>query len=163
MMVEASIVNLAELGVLVVGVVIGLQQLNDIKQTRELELETRQAQLFTVIMNKMDTPEWWSHYRTIRDLPGKTFEEIAEIMNDPIKYGGFYSILTFFNKLGWLVKREVLDFEVFSEVINTTFTTVYENTKPILDESEKRTGKPQDLPHFEYLYNRIKTELTNLT
>jgi hypothetical protein len=43
MMVEASIVNLAELGVLVVGVVIALQQLNDIKRTRETETETRQA------------------------------------------------------------------------------------------------------------------------
>ena len=42
-MVETSMVNFLELGVLVVGVVIALQQLNDIKRTRETETETRQA------------------------------------------------------------------------------------------------------------------------
>ncbi len=44
-MVEASLLNYAELGVLVVGIVIALQQFRDIKETRETELETRQAQL----------------------------------------------------------------------------------------------------------------------
>jgi hypothetical protein len=68
------------------------------------------------------------------------------------------SILTFFNKLGWLVKKGLLDFDVFTEVITTTFTNVYENTKPILDEAEKRRGRRTDLPHFTYLYERMKKE-----
>jgi hypothetical protein len=93
--------------------------------------ETRQTQLFMSITQKMDTPEWWSHYRSIRDLPGKTYEQIGEEMEDPMVYGGFMSILTYFNKLGWLVKKGVLDFDVFSEVITITLINVYENTRPL--------------------------------
>ena len=44
-MVEASLVSYAELGVLAIGVIIALQQLRDIKQSRDTELETRQAHL----------------------------------------------------------------------------------------------------------------------
>jgi len=57
-MVEASLVNLAELGVLVVGVVIALFQLRDIKQTRETELETRQAQLYMSLLDRWNTKEF---------------------------------------------------------------------------------------------------------
>jgi hypothetical protein len=94
-MVDASlVVNLAELGVLVVGVVVALQQLNDIKKTRETELETRQAQLFSVLMERMDNVEWWKHYVNLRDAPSKTYDEWEKMMGeDPEVYGGFQSIL----------------------------------------------------------------------
>jgi len=54
-MVEASLVIYAEIGVLVIGVIIALQQLRDIKQTRKTELETRQAQLFMQKYNRFNS------------------------------------------------------------------------------------------------------------
>jgi len=156
-MVEASLVNLAELGVLIVGVVIALQQLNDLKHTREMELETRQAQLFSVLIERMDNVEWWRHYLNIRDLPGKTYDEVEEIIReDPDVYGGFMSILAFLNHVGWLVRKGLIDIQVIRETLRIVVIRVHENTRPILDEYEKRTGTSQRYIHLEYLYDALK-------
>ena len=63
-MVEESLVNLAELGVLIVGVVIAIQQLGDIKRTREMELETRQAQLYMSLLDR------WNNKEFSEEIPG---------------------------------------------------------------------------------------------
>jgi len=57
-MVDASLVNLAELGILVIGAVIALQQLRDIKETREIELGTRKAQLYMSLLDRWNTKEF---------------------------------------------------------------------------------------------------------
>jgi len=156
-MVEASLVNLAELVVLIVGVAIALQQLNDLKHTREMELETRQAQLFSVLMERMDNVEWWRHYMNIRDAHGTTYEEWQEkAREDPDVYGGFMSILSFLNHVGWLVRKGLIDIQVIRETLRIVVIRVHENTRPILDEYEKVTGTRQRFLHLEYLYDSLK-------
>jgi len=156
-MVEASLVNLVELGVLVVGAVIALQQLKDIKETREMELETRQAQLFSFLMDKMDSVEWWTHYRTIRDGSELSLDEYQERQReDPTIYGGMMSIVVFFNHVGWLVKKGLIDMETVRNTMGAMVVRTYENTKSLFEEYERRTGTPQRYRHLEYLYENVK-------
>ena len=157
MMVEASLVNLAELVVLVVGVVIALQQLNDIKQTRELELETRQAQLFMQIYDRwaskeMTQMEWgflewewddWDDYkrkyfsnlenRTVRTVLGKYYEGI-----------------------GVLVKRGLIDPTFVDDLMSSSIMLYWEKYSPVIEEWRDLTGYPQLGEYSEYLYNQIK-------
>ena len=82
-MVDTSIVNLAELGVLVVGVIIALRQLNDIKETRETELETRQAQLFMQIYNRFSEVEFRENFNEVLTREWRDYEDYVK------KYGRF--------------------------------------------------------------------------
>jgi len=95
-MVEASLVNIVELGVLVVGVVIALQQLRDIKQTRETELETRQAQLFMELYNRYSTKEFRQQALTVRNIYSWTdYEDFMSkygLENNPDAYSNISSL-----------------------------------------------------------------------
>ena len=157
-MIDAGLVNLAELGVLVIGVVIALQQLRDIKQTRVTELETRQAQLFSVLLDRMDNAEFWTHYLTIRDGGSLTVDEWNEqIAEDPSVYGGIMSIVMFFTHVGYLVKKGLIDIEVVAETMSTAVIRTYENTaQGILEDSKRRNVAPQRLSNIRYLYERLK-------
>ena len=149
-MIEASIVNLAELGVLVVGVVLALQQLKEIKQTR-------QAELVSVIMESMDNVEWWSAYSYILQAQEKTYDEWIEMgQKDPKVYAGFNTIMAFLNKVGWFVQEGYIELKAIEQTLRTPIIRVYENTRPLLDEWEKKTKTMQGFPHLEYMYMELK-------
>ena len=125
-------------------------------KAQEQALETRQAQLISFLMDRMDSVEWWTHYMTIRDAQDRTYDEWEKILQDPIKDGGFSSILEFFNKVGWLVKKGLIDMETVVENLNAPIVRVYEHATPYLREYERRTGRPQVYPNLKYLYENVK-------
>jgi len=140
-----------------VGVIYYIMTLQNTRRNQQITLETRQAQLFSSIMDRMDSVEWWTHYPTIRDAPqDRTFDEWEEILQDPIIDGGMGSILAFLNHVGWLVKKGLIDMETVEENIRAQVVRVHEHMTPYLEEYERRTGRPQTYTHLKYLYEHVK-------
>ena len=111
-MVEASLVNLAELIVLVVGVVIALQQLNDIKRTRETELETRQIQILMDIFDKCSKVEFQKGWLDVLNQEWTDYEEWLEKYgpaNNPEMMAKFGATNRFLIQLGLLIKEKVVE------------------------------------------------------
>ena len=133
-----------------------ISTLRNAQRTQQLQLETRQAQLFSFLIERMDNVEWWTHYGTIRDAQDRTYDEWEEILQDPIIDGGISSILVFLNNVGWLVKKGLLDMEDVVEALCMPVVRVYEHMTPYLEEYERRTGRPQIFPHLKYLYEHLK-------
>ncbi len=126
-------------------------------RAQEQALETRQAQLISFLIDRMDSVEWWTHYNTIRDAQDRTYDEWEEILQDPVIDGGFGSILAFLNHVGWLVKKGLIDIEIIEEnPFQSIVVRVYENTMPFLEEFERRTGRPQRYTYLKYLYEHVK-------
>ena len=148
---------------LMVGVFYYLFIMRNSQKTRELSLraqeqalETRQAQLISFLMDRMDSVEWWTHYNTIRDAQDRTYDEWEEILQDPVIDGGFGSILAFLNHVGWLVKKGLIDMEMVKENFLEVVVTVHERVMPFLLEYERRSGRPQTYTHLKYLYEHVK-------
>ena len=107
-MVEASLVNLAELGVLVVGVVIALFQLQGIKKTR-------QAELFMPIYSRFQEKEFSKHLMDF--LYNWEWESPEDFME---KYGlenledlsSFLSIGAFYHSVGALLMNDQIDMKL---------------------------------------------------
>jgi hypothetical protein len=60
------------------------------------------------------------------------------------------------NHIGWLVRNEFIDLEVIKETIRIVVIRVHENTRPLLDEYERRTNTRQRYTHLEYMYEKLK-------
>jgi hypothetical protein len=159
-MVDASlVVNLVELGVLVVGVIVALLQLRDIKQTRETELETRQAQLYMQFLdtfnNKEFTEQWldvihnwtWSDYDDFQEKygPKKNMES----------YSAFVSVAMYFSGLGILVEKGLIDIDFVYRLSPTALRHYWEKTEPIVYRLREETNSTHLQRYFEYLYNEI--------
>jgi hypothetical protein len=133
-----------------------IMTLRNTQRNQQLQLETRQAQLFSFLMDKMDSVEWWQHYLTIRDAQDRTYDEWIEIIRDPLHYGGLMSIVTFFNHIGWLVKKGLIELETVRETMSPNIIRIYENTRSGFDEYERRTKTPQRHSYLEFLYEQVK-------
>jgi len=162
-MVEASLVNFAELGVLVVGVVVALQQLKDIKETRGTELETRQVQFCWQALERVHNKEFMRRMLEImyhQDF--KDYEEWQEKYGpsaNPDAYVDFYHVTSIFQGLGYLVQSKVLDPGALSKHIRPrSIIFLWDKIEPIVKVHRERLN-PTAYDSFEYLANELRVLL----
>lgn len=169
-MVEASLVYLAELGVLVVGVVIALQQLNDIKKTREIELETRKIQLFMDFTKPRLEEDWWDK---VLEVLFQEWEDYEDWYN---KYGSstnreswlkFQTLSIYFNSLGNLTRDTNMGINIVNEAVGSPCIMVWEKIRPLVYRERERMSSQYGtasryLTSFEYLYEAIKEHRASL-
>lgn len=157
MMVEASIVNLVELGVLVVGVIIAIQQLRDIKQTRETELETRQAQLFMQIYNSLREEKFQNYLMELRQWKAKDYDEMMEKYGkNPDAIAKMNYVTSFFEGVGVLVEEGLLDIKLVYNLISTFLFNYWLSMPPeFFKEFRIRANRPKVWSHTELLYNKM--------
>jgi hypothetical protein len=160
-MVEASIVNIVELGVLVVGVVIALQQLNDIKRTRETEIETRQADFLlrqTQLITDNDFQKSWRN--VVWDQRFATQEEWLEKYGptkNPEAYSNFLTICQYYNHLGILVMENKIPARLIIETVTPVIIlTPWKRIEPIVKRWRMRYQDDTLLAGFELLVNMIQ-------
>ena len=119
--------------------------------------KNRQAILFSSMQNKMDTVEFRRIYRTIcYTLNEKTPKEIFDMwLENPTLLDEMFTVISFFNHMGWLVKSGLLGIDA---MIGNSINTVrfYGIVRPWIDEVEARTGAPQEFPGLTYLFNEMK-------
>lgn len=157
-MVEASLVNLAELGVLLVGVVIALQQLRDIKKTRETELETRQAQLFMEMYRDFKRSDIQKAYNDVVNVwKWDSIEEFNEKYGRRNNYDEFHKymiVYSVYEGLGVLIYRKLIDVTMIEELMRSYVVSFWEKMAPII--YEWRVQYPLAAEWMEYLYNEVK-------
>ena len=133
-MVEASLVNYAELGVLVIGVIIALQQLRDIKHTRKTELETRQAQLFMQIYNRFNSKAFVSQLNDLRFRWNITeFDDFMQKygpFTNPEGWDSMASTTYFLEGIGVLMKKGLIDPEIVDDLMSGVIVSVWEKIEP---------------------------------
>ena len=156
MMVEASLVNLAEFGVLTVGVVLALQQLRDLKKTREIELETRQAQLFWRTIDKAFSKEGLDNFRVLRNTTWSSYEEWLELRRDDSEYYTAYLWLShLYEGIGTSVRLGHTDIKLLAYCIPSDHLRWWETYRDIVYSQRKRLNYRRYHSEWEYLYNEL--------
>jgi hypothetical protein len=160
-MIDSSLVNLAELGVLVVGVVLALQQLRDIKETRQTELETRQIETYLDWMRRVQNKEWimaWADVRYSQEWEDlDNWIEKYGARTNPEAYSNWAVTMQFYECLGLLVRRKIVDIDLIYEHVGGIATIgTWERVEPIVKGWRERVKSPTMWDSFEYLYNKLK-------
>jgi len=130
---------------------------------------TRQAQLLMGLYDKYSSIEFLKQNREIAQQEWTDYEDFKKkygIENNPDAWGSWQSILSYYNGIGVLLRKKLIDITLVDELLaNSVFRDwgrmgeiLVEWRKEIIAQNpRKRTHGPFD--GFDYLYNELEKYL----
>ena len=123
--------------------------------------ETRQAQFFMDIYDQFYNPEWHRRWMELVYVVQK--EDLVDSDGIPTflkgeidKYVEASSLASFFEGIGLLVKKGLIDINLVAELMSSPLIWVWEKVEDVVMKTREVTGRPQIYEWFEYLYNEIQ-------
>jgi hypothetical protein len=125
--------------------------------------KTRQAQLLMGLYETYRSPEFRKRQMAIQILEYNDFHDFWDKYgrdNNPDYWAMWFSVAAFYNGIGVLVRRNMLDIELVEELLANIIERSWENMGDIILDWRKFIAadkeRKYDLLHgFEYLYNEI--------
>jgi len=161
-----SILTLLTLISVPIGVFYHIMTLNNTRKSQlltqkaqEQALETRQAQLFMNLYEVYRSIEFRRLYYEIRGWSWTNPEEWREkysIPNNPEAASKFFSVMGYFEGMGLLVKKGLVDVEMVDELLKILVYGIWEQYRDIVFETRQRMKLPHYLANYEYLYDELK-------
>lgn len=149
--------------VVVAAIGVFIAAVNNIIQTRNAN-RTRQAQLFMQIYDHYNDIDFQRNHFYIMNLEWEDFNDYWE------KYGPYTNPETnaiiasyagFFEGIGVLVKRKLIDSTLVDDLMSGNITSYWEKMRPLVKQIRINLNWPQAFEWTEYLYNKIKKTSTN--
>ena len=156
--VQTISIVIASAGVLV-GVIYYILDLRHQSSTRQIEIETRQADLLMRLYSTWGSDEFQKAATEVVNLEFKDYNDFSE------KYGkkwetpthmAVFKVCWFFNGIGVLLNSKLADIELIDKLFGYMVKWLWEIMKPIVEGMRKQFNQPKSLEWFEYLYNEIK-------
>jgi len=121
-------------------------------------LQTRQAQLFMPIYSKTTEKDFMKDNWEILDewkwIDLDDFEK--KYLDDRDNRAKFMACSDYFEGVGVLVKRKLIDPELVDDLVSSGIMRFWEKTGSVMKEWRLRHHTPQMNEHAEYLYNEVK-------
>jgi hypothetical protein len=137
----------------IIGVVFTVLQLRDLVKTRQTDLILR-------LQSDWRSRELRESYVRVMSMKFKTYEEFAEKyplwseIGSP-DYRAVTEVGSFFDGVGILLRRKLIDVEMVDELFGTSIKNAWEKLKPGI-EGRRKEVNPALRKWFEYLYNEVK-------
>jgi hypothetical protein len=145
-----------------VGVLYHIMTLNNSRKNQQLQLETRQTQLFMNLYETWRSPDFRKRSNFINfQLEYENLEDFWEKYGpiaDPDAFDSWASIAAFYQGIGVLVKKGMIDIEIVNELIGNSTIIFWEKMSPEIIESREKTQRRFSSTlwnDFEYLYEEI--------
>jgi hypothetical protein len=137
--------------------------LRNANKTQQMQLETRQAQLYNNIWNQsLNNPDWQRNYLIVSGLQFHTLEEYLEQVPyndyDSVNTLAIWGVSTFFEGLSPLIKMELIDLRVFYPTLYNLLKSFWMKILPILDDAREQLS-PTIWTESEYVYNTLTAYL----
>jgi len=130
------------------------------RKAQEHALETRQAQLFMYMYDRWSDPEIINHAIEILRWEWTDYDDFTERYGtevNPERYISFSTIARFFEGVGVLVKRKLVDPTLVDDLMSGNVLEFWEKFgEPMIKIRQVRNNYPQYYEHVEYLYGVIK-------
>ena len=155
--------TLQTIGILLTGLTVSIAAiyytltLRYTRRNQDLQLETRQAQLFMQIYNQWNTIEYSRQYEKCMRIEWTDFDDFNEkFLSDIDVMAGWRMMARFFEGIGVLVQRGLIDVTLVDDLMSGETTRYWERFKPPIEELRERWNWPQALEWVEFLYDKIK-------
>jgi hypothetical protein len=129
-------------------------------ETQQHALETRQAQLFMQIYNRWTAKDMAAAYGLVRyKYSWQSVEESFEKYlpdKDIDAYSNLQILHNFFEGLGLLVKRGLIDITMVEDLFSQRILWHWERHKPVYLQARTMLNDPTQYDSIEYLYNLMK-------
>ena len=154
-------ISLLTLISLTIGVVYHIMTLRNTRKNQEMQLETRQAQLFMQIYQEMSSPE---HYIRSNELLTMEWEDFDDYyrkygsVNNPKAFALRSSMWYRLNGVGLLVKAGLIDVDRVYDLMSTTILWQWEKWRDILIRIREQYNIPDYMEGFEFIANEMVKE-----
>jgi ABC-type multidrug transport system fused ATPase/permease subunit len=157
-MVETSLMlNMLQTGAILIGVFIALMEIRHMRQTRETELETRQAQLFMQLYTRFSEEK--KGLRVLDALQNSKYESVDEFLELQETDENFRKVIearaTFFEGIGVLVKEGLLNIRYVALMWAGPTKMFWEKIKPVIEDLREHYGYPRLWSEAEYLCKEV--------
>lgn len=125
------------------------------QETRERELQTRQAQMFINIYNQLTTKEFSAAMNIYSSTQWKNYNEYREVFQKKEYREAFTILGLYWEGIGVLVKEGYLDIRLIALLICGLTRNFWEKLKPIKDEARADMNFIRWMSETEYLYNEL--------
>ena len=127
--------------------------------------KTRRAQLFMQIYSRFNEERFWeTNFQMRKNLDLWEAEAILDtkyLTLDTKNQAQFNALASFYEGIGVLVKREIIDLELVNDLMASSILTSWESMKPIILRMRENAGDESQYKGFEYVYDRIKEKSEN--
>jgi hypothetical protein len=102
--------------------------------------------------------EFWNHFMEVRrQWEWEDYDDYYEKYESvPEKLNIFNAVGSYFEGMGVLVKRNLIDVTFVDDLISGPIMAVWEKFEPIILEDRRRKNMPTIWEWFGYLYERVK-------
>jgi len=146
---------------ILVGIIYYIMTLRNTRKNQQLQLETRQAQLFMQIYDKFNDKEFvkdWTNFVLIQDFDNfQDYMDKYGFRNNIDAWSTRVSLSDYFEGIGVLINRKLIDPTLVDDLMSVNVIRFWEKWGPIVEEYRKDFDLPQLGEWQEYLYNRIKS------
>jgi len=141
----------------IVGVAVGVTWY--IIQFRNM-VRTRQAALFMQLYSTFCNKEFQKDYaEMLFKHEWRDFDEWMEKygpQSNLDSFASYVSVPAYFEGIGVLVKRKLLDIELVNDMLSSQIMLFWEKIEDLTSEYRRLMNRPQLWEWYEYLYNEIK-------
>ena len=142
---------------LLVGIFYYIMTLQNTKKNQQMQLETRQAQLFMQLYDRWMGTDFKKLNREVMGMSWTNFDDyLNKIDAEPEDHDKMRSYGSFFEGIGVLINRNLIDPFMVDDLMSDAILRYWEKYEPILAEVRVRENYPQAGEWAEYLYNVIK-------
>jgi len=134
--------------------------LKNANKTQQMQLETRQAQLFMQLYDKFSDQEFLKHQLMVEQWEWTDYEDFQEkygVKKNPEIYIHFGVLARFYEGLGVLVKRKLIDPYLVDDLMSGTILSFWDKFgESFIKVHQVRINYPQFYEQVEYLTSVIK-------
>jgi hypothetical protein len=126
------------------------------QDTRNRELETRQAQIFINVNDKIQSKEFQSAYYKVVKTSWSTWEEYSRLYRDKLEFRDAEQLVQgIFEGLGVLVREGLLPIRMVALLLCGMTRLYWEKHIPMLAEGRRMIGSRRLYSENEYLYDEL--------
>jgi len=160
MMVEVTyqmVLSTLQTAGILVGIIYYIMTLQNTRKNQQMQLETRQAQLFMQLYQQFCGKEFVDQMNIIRfrwTFP-TDFNEWLMSSETTEEVNRLFSTIYYFEGLGVLLKRGLINAEFIDDLMSAQIISIWERMEPFMTLVRSQLG-PTAGEYYEYLYNEIK-------
>jgi hypothetical protein len=128
------------------------------QRNQEQQLETRQAQLYMGLINTMRSPEFSRQLHIARAAEWKDYDDYSERYsqeNTPEVLTAFTSVFAFFDSVGTLVKKKLIDISLVDGLLANSIIITWKRCESLVKGDREYFQRPNLWEDFEYIYKEL--------
>jgi len=155
-----TILSFIQAAGIIAGVAYYIMNIHNNQKNQQLQLETRQTQIFMQIYQQINTEEVYKSWAELVNVGKIDYEDYLQKYDSTVNPDHFAKraqIWYSYNTIGELLRQGIIELNLLNRLsLGPMVITMWERWEHIIWKTREREGGPDLWEGFEYLYNEVK-------